>query len=42
MTVLPKEELEDLEKVECPLTDVGFDPETIDGRGNIEKEKPEE
>lgn len=40
MTTLTKEEMEQLEK-ECPMVDVGFDPEEIDGRGIIEEDETE-
>lgn len=40
MTTLTKEEMEQLEK-ECPMVDVGFDPEEIDGRGVIEEDNTE-
>ena len=36
MTTLTKEEIEENEK-EAPMDNVGFDPETIDGRGEIEE-----
>lgn len=42
MTVLTKEQMEELNK-ECPMDNIGFDPENIDGRGFIEEEaEPEE
>lgn len=41
MTTLTKEEMEQLEK-ECPMVDVGFDLEEIDGRGIIEEDETEE
>ena len=41
MTTLTKEEMEQLEK-ECPMVDIGFDPEEIDGRGIIEEDETEE
>lgn len=38
-TELPKEIIEEIEKnKDCPMNDVNFDPETIDGRGEIKKE----
>lgn len=40
MTILTKEEMEQLEK-ECPMDDLGFDPEEIDGRGIIEEDNTE-
>ncbi|MBO7080306.1 MAG: hypothetical protein J6W64_11025 [Bacilli bacterium] len=40
MTTLTKEEMEQLEK-ECPMVDIGFDPEEIDGRGIIEEDNAE-
>ena len=41
MTTLTKEEMEELNK-ECPMDDIGFDPENIDGRGEIEEATEEE
>lgn len=39
MTTLPKEIIEEIEKNEnCPMDNVNFDPETIDGRGEIKEE----
>lgn len=40
MTTLTKEEMEQLEK-ECPMDDLGFDPDEIDGRGIIEEDETE-
>lgn len=40
MTTLTKEEMEQLEK-ECPMDNLGFDPEEIDGRGIIEEDETE-
>ena len=38
-TELPKEIIEEIENnKECPMDNVNFDPETIDGRGKIEEE----
>ncbi len=33
---------EKITEEEAPMVDVGFDPETIDGRGDVEEEKTEE
>ena len=36
MTTLTQEEINELNAVECPMDDIGFDPEYIDGRGDLE------
>lgn len=41
MTTLTKEQIEELEK-DCPMDNVGFDIENIDGRGIIDEEETEE
>lgn len=33
MTILTEEEIKDLGTEEAPMIDIGFDPETIDGKG---------
>lgn len=41
MATVVEEKIE-VSKEEAPMVDVGFDPETIDGRGEIKEEKTEE
>ena len=36
MTTLTQEEINELNAVECPMDDIGFDPEYIDERGDLE------
>ena len=39
MTTLTEEQIN--ENLECPMDNIGFDPNTIDGRGEIEEEETE-